>query len=165
MHFVAGLRFLLAAAGQSITEVAAFTSLLQPRLPPVDTAHATMRISNGRNGTFAISFGAEFKNDFEIEVVTDKGAVTVKPDEVVVLARSAHEEGRRKRVARSFRLEESVRWEIAAFADGIRKGKPDVRGWPEQALADLMVLQAMLESGEQGGAVKSLRNWGFALPA
>ena len=45
---------------------------------------------------------------------------------------------------------------MTAFAESIRTGKADPRGTPEEALADLQVLQAILESGEEAGAAKKV---------
>ncbi|KAL2051996.1 hypothetical protein ABVK25_007688 [Lepraria finkii] len=156
IHFVSGLRYLLAAAGQFIIQVTAFTSLLQPHLAPLDTINAIVKVENENSGQFCLSFGAEFKTDFEIQVVTDRGAVTVLPTEVAVLTKDAGGERteRRGRV----RPGSAVKVEVAAFAESIRTGKSDPRGTPEQALADLQVLQAMLESGEEAGAVKEVQS-------
>ena len=151
IHFVAGLRLLLAAAGQSITQVAAFTSLLQKNLAPVDTVHATVKTSNDRSGIFCVSFGAEFKSDFEIQVVTNKGAVTITPSKVVVLRKAAN--GDKEEETKGMRFDSGVGREIAAFAASTKLGMSDSRATPEQAFMDLTVLQRMLESGEQDGMV------------
>lgn len=154
VHFVAGLRYLLAAGGEHITHLAAFTSLLQEKLAPVDTVHATLRISNGNNGTFNVSFGAEFKSGFEIELVTDKGAVIVTPTEVITTVKNEAGEKREERTP--FEFSAGVKPEIVAFAQSIEAGKADKRGVPEEALTDLKILQSLLESGEEGGKVKIL---------
>lgn len=156
IHYVAAIRFLLAAAGQSITHVAAFTSQLQQHLAPLDTVHSTMQISNRNNGTFSLSFGAEFKTDFEFQIVTDKGAVTVTPNAVTVLQKDS--KGKKDGTTHNFKPldNQTVKREVATFAKAISMGKTDARASPEEALADLKVLQAMLESAEEGGMVKSL---------
>ena len=46
--------------------------------------------------------------------------------------------------------------EVHAFAESIQNGFADERGAPEQALADLRLIERMLESGEQEGAIKVL---------
>ena len=152
IHYVAGLRYLLAAAGQSITQVSAFTSLLQPKLAPLDTVHATMQLDNGNSGTFSLSFGAEYKTGFELQVVTDKGAVTVLPAEVIVLAKDCAAENKEKRT--KVRPGAGGKAEVLAFAHSIKFGKADERATPEQALLDLRVLQAMLDSGEEANTLK-----------
>ena len=154
MHFVAGLRSLLDAADQEISSLTAFTSLLASRLPPVDTIHSTMQLRNGNSGCFNISFGAEFKTAFEIEVVTDKGSVTVKASEVICVTKD--KDGKKLEETVEVGFDSGVVEEVKAFAESILVGAADERGTPDQALADLEVLQRMLESGEQGGAVKVL---------
>ena len=115
-----------------------------------------MKVENENSGQFCLSFGAEFKTDFEIQVVTDRGAVTVLPTEVAVLTKDAGGERTERRVR--VRPGSAVKVEVAAFTESIRNGKSDPRGTPEQALADLQVLQAMLESGEEAGAVKEVQS-------
>lgn len=154
VHFVAGLRSLLHAADQEISSLTAFTSLLASRLPPVDTIHSTLQLRNGNNGCFNISFGAEFKTAFEIEVVTNKGSVTVRATEVVCVRRD--EQGKKLEETIEVGFDNGVMDEVEVFAQSIQNGVADVRGSPDQALADLKVLQRMLESGEQGGSVKVL---------
>ncbi len=151
ISFVAGLRSLLGAAGSDITYVAAFTALLKQHLAPVDTVHATVQITNGNNGTFSLSFGAEFGCAFEIQVVTEKGVVTVRPTAVVVTTRE-----NKRGQAHSFESCKGIRQEVAAFAQSIRTGQLDKRGSPEQALKDLKVIQAMLDSSENARKVKAV---------
>ena len=47
-----------------------------------------------------------------------------------------------------------MRAEVDAFARSIAGAVADERGTPKQALADLRLIYTMLESGEQGGAVR-----------
>ena len=47
--------------------------------------------------------------------------------------------------------------EVAAFAKAIGTGKVEQRASPEEAMMDLRVLNAMLESGADGGTPKLLR--------
>ena len=148
---MAGLRGLLVAGGQHITHLAAFSSLLEKKLAPVDTVHATMKISNGNNGTFNLSFGTEFKSGFEIEVVTNKGAVVVRPTEVVVIIKD--EKGEKKEDVKKFEFSAGVKPEILALAKALEAGKGNEKSSPEEALMDLKILQTLLESGENGGKV------------
>ena len=120
----------------------------------MDTIHSTIQLRNGNNGSFNISFGAEYKTAFEIEVVTDKGSVTVKASEVICVSKDAENKKLEERIEVGF--DNGVKEEVKAFAQSILTGEADERGDPDQALADLKVLQRMLESGEQGGAVKVL---------
>jgi predicted dehydrogenase len=153
VHFVAGLRHMLASGKEQITLLAAFTSLLQKKLAPVDTVHATMKLTNGNNGTFNVSFGCEFKSGFEIQVVTDKGAVTVTPTDVTTTTKNSS--GEKEDKVEKFEYSSGVKPEILSFAQSIEAGKGDERATPQQALMDLRILQSLLESGEDNGQVKS----------
>ncbi|CAF9943289.1 MAG: hypothetical protein ALECFALPRED_010992 [Alectoria fallacina] len=153
IHFVAALRCLLEAAGQSVSTVRASTSLIKEDLAPVDTLNAHMTTSNKRNGTFNLSYGSEFRRDCQIRIVTTTGAVAVSPSEVRISTsdKSAAQE-------KSFRFPpgSGVRKEVAAFAESIYTNEPNPRGSPEQAYHDLKLLQGMLESGEEEGAAKRI---------
>ncbi|KAK4693207.1 hypothetical protein P7C71_g4148, partial [Lecanoromycetidae sp. Uapishka_2] len=151
ISFIAGLRSLLGAVGLEITHVAAFTSLIKKHLAPSDTVHATVQINNGNSGTFSLSFGAEFKHAFEIQVVTEKMVVTVRPTSVAMMT----QDNKRGQTS-SFKSCTGIRQEVAAFAQSIKTGNVDSRGTPEQALMDLKVLQAMLESSKEAGKVKAV---------
>lgn len=160
IHFVAALRYLLAAGGESITQVAAFTSSLQDRLVPLDTVQATLQLTNAQNGTFSLSFGAEHKSEepWEMQVVTDKGTVTITPTDVSLVRKSLKGERDEKtaRFDQRYICSHAVEREVASFAKAISTGKMEQRATAEEAFMDLVVLQAMLESGEDGGAVKSV---------
>ncbi|KAK4135119.1 NAD(P)-binding protein [Trichocladium antarcticum] len=154
VHFIAGLRVLLAAAGQDIEQIAAFTGLLDARLIPVDTIHAVARTRDGKSGTIAISFGTEFKDDrLEVEVATTNGAVLWRPTDVTTVARSGDGKAETKR---EFAWDSGVKAEVAAFAHAIEAGEVDARQTPSEALKDLEILQLLLESGASGAAVKAI---------
>lgn len=112
--------------------------------------HGTLTTSSGRTGTFCVSFAAEFKAGLSVEVVTTEGSVKVTPVDVVTARRGAAEE------KKEFGRDSGVKAEVRAFAEGIGSGVLDARLSPEEALKDLTVLQGLLESGEEGGAVKAV---------
>ncbi|CAI4213196.1 unnamed protein product [Parascedosporium putredinis] len=146
VHFIAGLRCALAAVGEEIGQVSACTSLLQERLAPVDTVHGVLATRSGRAGTFVCSFGAEFKAGFAIEVVTTNGAVRFSPREVTVTTRGA--DGARMDEVHSFESSGTgVKAEAVTFAESIEAGRIDSRLSPQEALKDLRIVQALLESG------------------
>lgn len=151
VHFAAGLRHLLAATGQSIKSISAFTTLLQAKLAPVDTVHATLQTEAGAIGTFSVSFGTEFKAGFCIEVVTTRGRISVSPNEV----RVASKDGER---IEQMDMTAGVAEELQAFVSGVAAGKLDQRLNPDEALGDLLVVESMLLSGSQGGRVQTLQN-------
>ena len=153
IHFVAALRCLLEAAGQSISTVRASTSLIKEDLPPFDTLNASMTTVNKRNGTFNLSYGSRFRRECRIRIITTNGAVSVTPSEVIISSND-----KRAIQERTYRFPpgNGVRKEVAAFAESIYRREPNPRGSPEQAYEDLKLLQGMLESGEEEGAMKRI---------
>ena len=154
VHFVAALQYLLQAVGENVVNVASFTNLLEKKLAPVDTVHAILKLRSDRSGSFNVSFGTQFKGGFEIEVVTKNGCCTVGPTEVTCVHLDATGEKAEKK--ESFEFGAGVKKEVEAFAQSIRDGKSDERATPEQALADLELLEALLRSGEEGGKLYKL---------
>ncbi|KIH93772.1 hypothetical protein SPBR_04351 [Sporothrix brasiliensis 5110] len=131
--------------------VSAFTTLLQPKLAPVDTVQSILTTDKDTNGTFCVSFGTEFKSASEIEVVTTKGAVTLTPTTVT----STWVEvagGDKKEDKKDFSLSSGVKPEVVAFGASLAKGAVDPRQSAEKALKDLAILEALLASADQGGA-------------
>ena len=149
IHYVAALRCLLDAAGQSVSKVRASTSLITENLAPVDTLNANLTTANKRNGTFNLSYGSKFQRDCQMRLVTTSGAVAVSPSEVIVSTNS-----KRATQEQKFRFPpgSGVRKEVVAFAESIYTNEPNLRGSPEQAYLDLKLLQGMLESAKNDGA-------------
>ncbi len=132
--------------------MASFTKLLQEKLPPVHPIRGVASPGDGSSGTVSLSFGTEFKPGLEIEVVTTRGAVTWSPSEVKVLR--ASESGERKTATKEIKPDQGVEAEIEAFGKAVATGTLDPRQSPGEALKDLWVLEALLKSGEAGGAVQ-----------
>jgi predicted dehydrogenase len=151
VHFVAGLRLLLAAAGQEIKQLVGFSGLLDEKLIPVDTIHAVATTQDRKSGTIIISFGTEFKSGTELEIVTTKGVVSWNPAEV----KTVTSKGEEKKEFSSSNF--GVTAEVAAFAEAIKAGRIDDLQSPQEALKDLEILQRLLESGAgEGAAVKTI---------
>jgi predicted dehydrogenase len=150
IHFVAALRLLLGAAGHRIAQLACFSALNDKKLVPTDTLHAILGTENGSSGTLTISFGAEFKSGLEVEIVTTNGAVTWNPVEIKTVSREAREP-QTETMTRTYGVKE----EMEAFGKSLANGSVDIRQTPEEALNDLRVLQALLESGENSGGLKT----------
>lgn len=145
VHFIAATRLMLEGGGVKFARTGAFTSQLQEHLPPVDTVDATVQLNNGVSGTLSMSFGTTFSGT-EYAFACEKGTVVVTRGKVVV-----KKEG--KEETEEFPSEgNGVKQEIAAWGEGLAKGTMDARQGPEEALKDLKVLEAMLTSGEKGGA-------------
>ena len=153
IHYVAALRCLLEAAGQSVSIVRASTSLIKEDLAPLDTLNANMTTINKSNGTFNLSYGSRYRRDCQMHIVTTNGAVAVSPSEVVV---STNDKSMTRNKRFRFPPSSGVRNEIAAFAESVHTREPNPRGSPDQAYNDLKLLQGMLESGEEEGTAKRI---------
>lgn len=140
VHFVAALRLIL-GPDDPITTLSAQTRLLQEHLQPLDTVDAVLKTKSGATGVFSVSFGSDFK-DLSYEFASEGGTVTVTFDGVTV-------NGVKQDVGYDGR---GVKAEVVDFAASLAKGGPlDARQAPEQALADLEILEKLLKSGEKDG--------------
>lgn len=98
-----------------------------------------------------MSFGTTFKGS-EYNVACQNGTVTVVGSKVIV------QETGGKPIEKEFPNEGSgVKQEVAAWVDSLFAGKPNPRQSPEEALADLEILEKMLKSGEGHGKTESLQ--------
>lgn len=145
IHLVAGLRLIL-GSDDPIATLSAHTCLLQEYLPPKDTVDAILKTKSGATGVFSASYGSPFQ-DFAFEFDCEGGVVRLGMDGVLVNG-DFHDV--------SFDGKGVVQ-EVAGFAASIANKSPvDKRQSPEEALADLEVLELMLVSGEQNGEKKAL---------
>lgn len=152
VHFVAATRQLLGTA-QPLARVAAFSQLNRPHLPPIDTVNAILQTAPGVSGTFAVSFGSTLSGP-EYTVSCERGSVSVVMSTVTV--REGEEKAGVASV-REFQDEGSgVKQEVAAWAQAIARGGVNARQSAREALADLEVLEKLIVSGSQGGAVQGL---------
>ncbi|KAK7730070.1 hypothetical protein SLS57_001730 [Botryosphaeria dothidea] len=180
VHFVAATRLLLASASPPThpTTLAAFTSQLQPHLPPVDTLDAIVRLSSGAAGHVSVSFGTTHPFAIEWRVSCERGSVAVgrgaligAPEGggrghsvVVTRAGAAAKEGgveeERVEFAEAARGGTGVPQEVGVWAEALVRGggvgQLDARQSPREALRDLEILEAMLKSGENGGTPVTL---------
>jgi len=153
VHFVAGTRLLLGEDAQP-TALTAYTTLLQEHLPPVDTVNSAWFTKSGISGTFSVSFGSTLTGS-EYTVACEKGSVTIVRSKVTV---REGQQGDGKVTEQDFPGEGGgVKQEVAAWARSIVAGKPDPKQSPEEALADLEILEKMLKSGEAQGSAQSLQ--------
>lgn len=109
-----------------------------------------MRLANGTSGTFNVSVGMKLPSTWEIEVTKESGTVTVNRESVTWRIGQNVE-------TRAFSPDNHIQREIAVFAQSIKRGKVEPRGTPEEALEDLKIVQAILQSGEEGGVLKSIQ--------
>ena len=177
VHFTAALRILL-GEDNPIESLVAYSTCQLERLAPVDTVHATLRTTGrgdgkagtGALGSFVMTFAGGASYDvWDFVVVCERGSVTATGTKVVVTERvpsaaAAAEDtdsssgGKKPRVwEREFERTTGVKEEVKAWAEAITSGRrPDARLDPEEALADLELVEAMLESGAARGSQQTL---------
>lgn len=153
VHFTAGTRLLLGEA-EKPTAVVAFSTLLREHLPPVDTINSIWLTQSGISGTFSVSFGSTLSGP-EYTVSCEHGSVTIIKSKVIV---RKGDENEKNFTEVEFTEEGSgVKQEVAAWAQSIVDEKPNSRQSPEEALADLEILEKLLRSGEEQGKSQSLQ--------
>ncbi|EHL00420.1 hypothetical protein M7I_3706 [Glarea lozoyensis 74030] len=136
------------------TALTAFTTLLQEHLPPVDTVNSVWQTKTGISGTFSVSFGTTLSGS-EYVIACEKGSVAVEFSKVTV--RLGMEKDKKETVKEFKEEGAGVKQEVAAWAKSLSEGTPNPGQAPEQALADLEILEKMLKSGENQGAAQSLK--------
>ncbi|MCJ1314331.1 hypothetical protein MMC25_008012 [Agyrium rufum] len=158
VHFVAGLRLLLGS--DSIVRLAAFTNQLREYLPPVDTIDATLKIKSGATGALSVSFGTTMTGSVWT-VGCEGGSVSVSGTTVIGMAKGSKVsvsgstitttiDGKEEK--KSVEDERSgVPPEVRKWGEALTAGKENPRQTPEEALADLEVVEKLLRSGEQNG--------------
>jgi predicted dehydrogenase len=134
------------------TAVTAYTTLLQPHLPPADTITSIWQTAAGVPGTFAMSFGTTWSGS-EFSVACENGSVAVTGKKVEV-RQGLQKDG--NSTVKEFEGD-NVKAEVKAWAESITNGKPNPYQSPEQALGDLEILEKMLKSGEGNGKTESLQ--------
>ncbi|KAJ3274350.1 hypothetical protein HK104_004116 [Borealophlyctis nickersoniae] len=178
VHWAALLR---AVVGDEVESVSAFSHLWEPYLTPTDSISAIVRMKGGALGTWNISFAAAGRNLIELTTVVGQGGVDLKLGSDVKGAKRFSVS-----VTRPVRKEtDEVSWltdvewfdmegieeEWFGFAREISGTKTlpgvtmkDGLGFkeasgdcsPHQALADVAVLEAMLNSGAAGGTLQKV---------
>ncbi|KAI5458894.1 oxidoreductase [Mariannaea sp. PMI_226] len=145
VHQAAATRLLLGADARPST-VSAATRQVQAHLPPIDTVNAVLETASGATGTFQLSCGSTL-NTFDWDVACEKGSIKIRGETLTVT-----QDG--KESVEKFERTTGVTEEVAAWAEGLVKGRPNELQSPEEALADLEFLEKMFVSGEQNGAVQ-----------
>lgn len=135
VHYVAGLRLLLGVEpGHHIASLSAFTTQIQPYLPPVDTADVILRTTLGVTGVFQISRGTSLRAD-EWTVACSHGWIKVE-NETVTISRDGRVE-----VVRIPNERTGVPPEIRAWGESLVVGRTHPDQEPEAALADLELVR------------------------
>ncbi|KAH8429539.1 uncharacterized protein LDX57_007207 [Aspergillus melleus] len=143
---VAGLRLILGST-DALATVSAQSCLQQQHLAPVDTVDAVVKTRSGATGVVSISYGSTL-TDSTFEFTCDGGVVTLNGDRVTVNG-TGYEvpfEGR------------CVNKEIGEFGASIVGGTGIAAALrPEEALADLEVMEGMFTSSSEDGEKKRLQ--------
>ncbi|KAI1467800.1 NAD(P)-binding protein [Daldinia caldariorum] len=156
VHFTAALRKLLGAENAAESLVAE-TALVSSHLPPVDSINAIVKTKSGVVGSYITSVGTTM-NAFEFHIACEQGVVKVESAKVVTARGVGKDAVEEEKV---FERTSGVKEEVHAWAESILSGIPNPNQTPEQALADLELIEKMLSSGEQDGARQKLEYQGF----
>ena len=139
VHHLAVLRMLLG----EVTAVSAMVQQLSPALPPADTLAATLAFTSGAQAIYLNTFALGTPFAVPLTITGEHGSLRI-------------ERGRIERAGSSGEVEvtdcaiyNGVDNELAAFAEAVRAGAPH-RNTPLEALADLVAIEAMLASAEDG---------------
>lgn len=150
IHFVAILRYLLAASSQKVAFTSSHTRSIDAALPPIDSVFSLLQTDQGVSGQFSFSLGVSSLDGITYEFITDKGNVCIDGPAIVTTAPKPGEmklsESRHEDIP-TFGVPE----EFAAFEAALRGSPLDPKISIEEALADLRLLEAMLKSGEHNG--------------
>ena len=144
VHNIAAMRMIMG----EVESVYAFVTQVRIDLPPTDTFSATLRFDSGAFGTLTLSFAAGEDWSSEINVVGDHGRLRVNPQELEVITAARNS-------THTYAVN-TVREELTDFARAIQYGGtfPDT---PQQALQDVAIIEAILESARTGTAIKPAR--------
>lgn len=143
---IAGLRLILGSSDPLAT-LSAQACLQQPHLAPVDTVDAVVKTRSGATGVVSISYGSTL-SDSTFEFICNEGVVTLQGDRVTVneAGYDVPFEGR------------CVNKEIGEFGASIVGGTGIAKALrPEEALADLEVMEEMFTSSSEEGEKKRLQ--------
>jgi len=155
VHFVAGTRLLLGEEAKPVA-LTAYSTLLREHLPPVDTVNSVWLTKSGISGTFSVSFGTTLSGN-EYTIAAEKGSVSVIGSKVIV-RQGEENEGKFSEINFKDRGEgNGVEQEVAAWAEALTKGQTISKQSPEEALADLEILEKILRSGEAQGKSETLK--------
>lgn len=138
VHHIAALRAILG----EVIDVEGCTAHVRDDLPSSDAVAATLRLSSGAIGTYGATYAAASSFDGALRIVCERGCLRV--DRGWVEHTSGGSTERETHPSHVGVLEE-----LSTFARALRDGQGD-RNTPEQALADLAVIEAVLASSAAG---------------
>lgn len=141
VHHAAILRLILG----EIVEVRAVARQVSPDLHPLDTLSASLRFASGALGNYLVTYATAAPWPAALHIAGSSGALRVLRDRIELIRNGATE----TIACTGF---DGVEKELLAFAEAIRTGAPHLNP-PEEALADLAVIEAMLIAASTGEAV------------
>lgn len=145
VHHIAGLRALLG----EIAAVSAVTAAVRPDLPPIDTQAVAFEFEGGAVGAFASTYAVGVPWETTLDITGTEGSLRVGRDRVTIVRGGETTEIPAPR--------DGVEAELEDFAKAIRQGSTPARGAPEEALQDVLVVEAILKSAETGARVRPER--------
>ncbi|PYH89597.1 oxidoreductase family, NAD-binding Rossmann fold protein [Aspergillus ellipticus CBS 707.79] len=143
VHHIAATRYLLGS--DRITRVNASVTAFQDALSPADTVDAIFQTESGAQGTFQFSACSSLEQDSGYTVVGANGDIRAKEEVVEV-----HVDGKEE-VKELPLVSMAVVSEVKAWAEALGKGAVPLEQRPEEALADLELIELILKSGAQNG--------------
>eukprot|EP01114_Cavostelium_apophysatum_P024843 TRINITY_DN9893_c0_g1_i1.p1 TRINITY_DN9893_c0_g1~~TRINITY_DN9893_c0_g1_i1.p1 ORF type:complete len:374 (+),score=51.29 TRINITY_DN9893_c0_g1_i1:60-1124(+) len=152
VHFTAMIRAIMG----DIKEVSAHVTQIQPHLPPADTISGSLKFANGAVATCMITFAMSQSSPLALNVYGEKGSLRITRDDVELTETTKEGTITTKPLLKA---NESVKEEISCFVDAVRgvisssSSKVQLLNTPQEALNDLAVIEALLESGKNGKVV------------
>lgn len=154
IHAAAGVRAIIPGA---IQHVSAVTSHRAEHLPGPDTLAGHVTWQSGVQGTISASYASDtFK--YEFEITGRQGTVllqrsTSQPGYNLIVTKGM---GKATKSTEEFLSFEGLNNEFLAFAAACR-GQGSDKNTPLEALGDVELVEALLHSGVEGGAIVKLR--------
>jgi len=144
VHNIAAMR---AAMGE-IESVSAFVTQVRDDLPPADTFSATFRFASGAFGIWTMTFANQTPFDGPIQIIGERGNLRATFRQLEV-SRTGEES-----TGQTFEVD-NIQAELTDFARVIAGA--ELHSTPAEALRDVAVIHAILESGRTGRAVQPER--------
>lgn len=141
VHHIAALRMILG----EIVDVHAYAARMSSDFNPGDTLVANLRFASGLLGQYSVTYAPGLTRSALLSVRGEGGSIQLGADIQIIQGKDL----RTLPSAKTF----TVDAEIVGFAEAIQAGKPH-RGAAREALQDLAVVEAMLDSAETGKRIR-----------
>ena len=144
VHHIAAIRQVLG----EVVAVQAMTTQMSADLPPADTLTAALRMADGTTGAYGVTYAGGANTLQDLTVIGTDGHLSVSRDLLSVHVGDTSQHTRSR--------PHGVQKELEAFAAAIHNGTPH-RNTPQAALQDLAVMEALLNSAQQGQQVEVMQ--------